>query len=121
MPWMATIDAFQYWVYANPNHSREERAERWLELAERFGPKVDMSGFEEIHKVSWQRQGHLFGVPFYYVEYGIAQLGALQRWKYHRRDTEGKGVCHRLLWKMGSGTAQSAQIQPETDAQSSGL
>ena len=86
MPWMATIDAFQYWVYANPNHSREERAERWLELAERFGPKVDMSGFEEIHKVSWQRQGHLFGVPFYYVEYGIAQLGSLQLWKTHISD-----------------------------------
>ena len=88
MPWMATIDAFQHWVYANPNHSREERAEKWLELGERFGPKVDMTGFEDIHKVSWQRQGHLFGVPFYYVEYGIAQLGALQMWKYHRRDTQ---------------------------------
>ena len=88
MPWMATIDAFQHWVYANPNHSREERAEKWLELGERFGPKVNMTGFEDIHKVSWQRQGHLFGVPFYYVEYGIAQLGALQMWKYHRRDTQ---------------------------------
>ena len=88
MPWMATIDAFQHWVYANPNHSREERAVKWLELGERFGPKVDMTGFEDIHKVSWQRQGHLFGVPFYYVEYGIAQLGALQMWKYHRRDTQ---------------------------------
>ena len=88
MPWMATIDAFQHWVYANPNHSREERAEKWLELGERFGPKVDMTGFEDIHKVSWQRQGHLFGVPFYYVEYGIAQLGALQMWKYHRRDSQ---------------------------------
>ena len=88
MPWMATIDAFQHWVYANPSHSREERAEKWLELGERFGPKVDMTGFEDIHKVSWQRQGHLFGVPFYYVEYGIAQLGALQMWKYHRRDTQ---------------------------------
>ncbi len=88
MPWMATIDAFQHWVYANPNHSREERAEKWLELGERFGPKVDMTGFGDIHKLSWQRQGHLFGVPFYYVEYGIAQLGALQMWKYHRRDTQ---------------------------------
>ena len=88
MPWMATIDAFQHWVYANPDHSREERAAKWLELGERFGPNVDMTGFEDIHKVSWQRQGHLFGVPFYYVEYGIAQLGALQMWKYHRRDTQ---------------------------------
>lgn len=88
MPWIATIDAFQHWIYANPEHTREERAEKWLELSERFGSKVDMSGFEDIREVSWQRQGHLFGVPFYYVEYGIAQLGALQMWQYHRRDKQ---------------------------------
>ena len=88
MPWIATIDAFQHWIYANPEHTREERAEKWLELSERFGPKVDMNGFEDIREVSWQRQGHLFGVPFYYVEYGIAQLGALQMWQYHRRDKQ---------------------------------
>tara|TARA_Y100001970_G_scaffold46609_1_gene58814 strand:- start:1283 stop:2965 length:1683 start_codon:yes stop_codon:yes gene_type:complete len=88
MPWMATIDAFQHWIYANPEHTREERAAKWLELGDRFGPEVDMNGFDEIHKVSWQRQGHLFGVPFYYVEYGIAQLGALQMWQYHRQNTE---------------------------------
>ncbi len=101
MPWMATIDAFQHWVYANPNHSREERAEKWLELGERFGPKVDMDGFEDIQKVSWQRQGHLFGVPFYYVEYGIAQLGALQMWKYHRRDTEDALARYKAGLSLG--------------------
>tara|TARA_B100000482_G_scaffold177581_1_gene148140 strand:- start:305 stop:1813 length:1509 start_codon:yes stop_codon:yes gene_type:complete len=101
MPWMATIDAFQHWVYANPNHSREERAEKWLELGERFGPKVDMAGFEDIHKVSWQRQGHLFGVPFYYVEYGIAQLGALQMWKYHRRDSEDALARYKAGLSLG--------------------
>ena len=101
MPWMATIDAFQHWVYANPNHSREERAEKWLELGERFGPKVDMAGFEDIQKVSWQRQGHLFGVPFYYVEYGIAQLGALQMWKYHRRDTEDALARYKAGLSLG--------------------
>ena len=72
----------------NPITPEKSVLEKWLELGERFGPKVDMAGFEDIQKVSWQRQGHLFGVPFYYVEYGIAQLGALQMWKYHRRDTE---------------------------------
>ena len=101
MPWMATIDAFQHWVYANPNHSREERAEKWLVLGERFGPKVDMAGFEDIQKVSWQRQGHLFGVPFYYVEYGIAQLGALQMWKYHRRDTEDALARYKAGLSLG--------------------
>ena len=88
MPWMATIDAFQHWIYANPEHTRDERAAKWLELGKRFGPHIDMNGLNDIHEVSWQRQGHLFGVPFYYVEYGIAQLGALQMWQYHRKDTE---------------------------------
>ena len=86
MPWMATIDAFQHWVYANPEHTREERAEYWLGLRRRFGPRTDWSGFEELKEVSWQSQLHLFQVPFYYVEYGIAQLGALQLWQYHRKD-----------------------------------
>ena len=86
MPWMATIDAFQHWVYANPGHTREERAEYWLGLRRRFGPRTDWSGFEELKETSWQSQLHLFQVPFYYVEYGIAQLGALQLWQYHRKD-----------------------------------
>lgn len=86
MPWMATIDAFQHWVYANPDHTREERAEYWLVLRKRFGPRIDWSGFEGLKETSWQSQLHLFQVPFYYVEYGIAQLGALQLWQYHRKD-----------------------------------
>jgi oligoendopeptidase F len=86
MPWMATIDAFQHWIYANPEHTREERAEYWLGLRRRFGPRTDWSGFEELKETSWQSQLHLFQVPFYYVEYGIAQLGALQLWQYHRKD-----------------------------------
>ena len=86
MPWMATIDAFQHWIYANPEHTREERAEYWLGLRRRFGPRIDWSGFEELKETSWQSQLHLFQVPFYYVEYGIAQLGALQLWQYHRKD-----------------------------------
>lgn len=83
LPWIATIDAFQHWVYANPTHTQEERAEQWLKLEERFGMqghRVDWNGLEEERKFVWQRQGHLFGVPFYYVEYGIAQLGALGIW-----------------------------------------
>ena len=83
LPWIATIDAFQHWVYKNPTHSREERAEAWLKIEERFGHqghRCDWSGLEEERKFVWQRQGHLFGVPFYYIEYGIAQLGALGIW-----------------------------------------
>ena len=83
LPWIATIDAFQHWIYANPNHTREERTEYWLSLRDRFGSKMDWKDNEDFRELSWQQQGHLFGVPFYYIEYGIAQLGALQLWQTH--------------------------------------
>ncbi|MGY8691995.1 MAG: M3 family oligoendopeptidase [Candidatus Poseidoniales archaeon] len=93
MPWMATIDSFQHWIYQNPNHTREERRNKWLEITNKFGSKYDYSGISEdgdnmesILETSWQLQGHLFGAPFYYVEYGIAQLGALQLWNYHKEN-----------------------------------
>jgi oligoendopeptidase F len=80
LPWIAQIDAFQFWVYANPTHTREQRTRRWLELDERFGVGADWSGLEAARQSLWHRQLHLFNVPFYYIEYGIAQLGALQLW-----------------------------------------
>jgi oligoendopeptidase F len=81
LPWIATIDAYQHWVYTNPQASRSERTAFWNTLLERFGHDVSWDGLEASRDAMWQRQGHLFGVPFYYVEYGIAQLGALQLWK----------------------------------------
>ena len=80
LPWIATIDAFQHWVYANPGHSIDERTAAWVELDDRFGRGFSWDGLDEQRAVSWQRQGHLFGAPFYYIEYGIAQLGALGLW-----------------------------------------
>jgi oligoendopeptidase F len=80
MPWTAQIDAFQHWVYTNPTHSRADRAKAWADLNARFGPEVDWSGLEAFTERSWQRQLHLFGVPFYYIEYGIAEIGAMQVW-----------------------------------------
>jgi len=84
LPWIATIDSFQHWIYSNPGHSREERAEVWLSIRDRFGSEMDWTGHSDFREVSWQQQGHLFGAPFYYIEYGIAQLGSLQLWKIHR-------------------------------------
>lgn len=83
LPWIATIDAFQHWLYTNPGHDRDARAAAWLSLEDRFGlqgHRVDWSGIEDARPLVWQRQGHLFGNPFYYIEYGIAQLGALGLW-----------------------------------------
>jgi oligoendopeptidase F len=79
-PWIATVDAFQHWIYMHPNHTREERRKAWLGLMDRFGGGVDWSGFEDARANLWHRQLHIFLHPFYYIEYGIAQLGALQVW-----------------------------------------
>lgn len=80
LPWIATIDAFQHWVYANPAHSRDDRTAQWIELDNRFGRGFSWEGLEKFRDSGWQKQGHLFGSPFYYIEYGIAQLGALGLW-----------------------------------------
>ena len=80
LPWIATIDAFQHFVYGHPTHTRSERTTYWLGLDSRFGAAVSWEGIEDVRGSLWQRQLHLFGHPFYYIEYGIAQLGALQLW-----------------------------------------
>jgi oligoendopeptidase F len=85
-PWVATVDAFQDWIYTHPNHTRDERRTAWLELMDRFGGDVDWSGFENARAWLWHRQLHIFIHPFYYIEYGIAQLGALQVWANSKRD-----------------------------------
>jgi oligoendopeptidase F len=85
-PWIAMIDAFQHWLYLHPNHRREEREEQWLELDERFSPGEDWSGLQTERRSVWRRQLHIFQCPFYYIEYGIAQLGALQIWLKSKRD-----------------------------------
>jgi oligoendopeptidase F len=76
--YMAQVDAFQHWVYEHPGHTPEERSAQWSELSDTFGPPIDWSEIEEFKGIYWQQQGHIIGAPFYYIDYGIAQLGALQ-------------------------------------------
>jgi len=85
-PWIATVDAFQHWVYTHPGHTRAERKAAWVALMDRFGASTDWSGYEEARAFMWHRQLHIFLYPFYYVEYGIAQLGALQVWANSKAD-----------------------------------
>jgi oligoendopeptidase F len=85
-PWMAAVDAFQHWIYTHPKHTRDERAAQWIALMDRFGGGEDYTGFEACRAHTWHRQLHIFEIPFYYVEYGIAQLGALQLWQASQRD-----------------------------------
>ena len=80
LPWIARVDAFQHWMYTNPAHTRAQRAAKWLELGARFEEELDWPELPEWRACSWIAKLHFFCVPFYYIEYGIAQLGALQLW-----------------------------------------
>lgn len=100
-PWMATIDMFQHWLYTHPGHSRGERKTEWLRLMDTYGSKLDWNGLEDAKAHWWQRQLHLFHVPFYYVEYGIAQLGALQLWMKSKQDMRSALANYRAALKLG--------------------
>ena len=102
LPWIAQIDAIQHWVYENHNHTTEERTGYWMELNERFGTGlVDWNGHEKVLESSWQRQLHLFEVPFYYIEYGIAQLGAIGVWKNSKTDFKKAVNQYENALKLG--------------------
>lgn len=102
LPWIATIDAFQFWSYDHPEADAEQRAAAWKALFLRFhGDYIDFSGHEEVLESYWQKQGHVYDVPFYYIEYGFAQLGAIAVWRNFKRDRK-KGLDDFLeALKMG--------------------
>jgi oligoendopeptidase F len=88
-PWIATIDKFQHWIYSNPDHTEEERNKQWFSIVEEFSTSaIDFSGMDEYRLYAWQRQLHLYEVPFYYIEYGIAQLGAIGLWQQYKQSPE---------------------------------
>ena len=89
LPWVATIDSFQHWVYENPTHTVEERDAEWSAIQAKFGSTViDFSGYEVERSKMWQKQLHIYEVPFYYIEYAIAQLGAVAVWRNYRNNPE---------------------------------
>ena len=96
LPWVAVVDAFQHWIYTNPDHNSEERTTAWKEIFTKFGANfVDWSEHQEALENLWQKQLHIFEVPFYYIEYGIAQLGAIAVWKNYK-ENPGKGLENYL-------------------------
>ncbi len=101
LPWIAIVDAFQHWLYTHPGHTRQQRAETWAGLMERFGGDVDWSGYETERSFLWHRQPHIFGSPLYYIEYGIAQLGALQVWANARQDRAAALQAYRNALALG--------------------
>jgi oligoendopeptidase F len=102
LPWMATIDSFQHWLYTHPDHTRAGRREQWLAILDRFySPVIDFSGFEENRATLWHRQLHLFNYAFYYIEYGIAQLGALQLWLQYKKDPKSAIANYQKALAIG--------------------
>lgn len=97
----ALVDQFQHWLYTTPGHSRQQRHRKWAELVSRFGPGFDWTGLEPYLSTGWHRILHIFGVPFYYIEYGIAQLGALQVWMHSRRDSAAALDSYKRGLKLG--------------------
>ena len=89
LPWVAVVDQFQHWIYTNPKHTTEERKTAWKEIFAPFGNNfANWSGYEEALENLWQKQLHIFEVPFYYIEYAIAQLGAIAVWKNYKENPE---------------------------------
>ncbi|PCJ84390.1 MAG: oligoendopeptidase F [Flavobacteriales bacterium] len=102
LPWIATVDKFQHWIYENPEHSVEERTAKWVEILDEFGTGVsDWSGFEEARSNSWQKQLHIFEVPFYYIEYGMAQLGAVAMWRNYKQHPQQALDGYEAFMKLG--------------------
>lgn len=102
LPWIATVDKFQHWIYENPTHTIEERKAAWVKISGEFSDNVvDYDGLEKYKGYSWQRQLHIFEVPFYYIEYGMAQLGAISVWRNYKKDPETGLKNYLAALKLG--------------------
>lgn len=102
LPWVATIDKFQHWIYENPEHTVEERTKAWNDILDDFSDSItDWSGLEKFKDNLWQKQLHLYEVPFYYIEYGMAQLGAVAVWKNYKTDPKKGLDSYMKALKMG--------------------
>lgn len=102
LPWIATIDKFQHWIYSNPTQTASERRAYWVQLSKEFGTgMVNWEGYEDIQAYTWQKQLHLYEVPFYYIEYGMAQLGALAVWKNYIADKPTALAQYKAALSLG--------------------
>jgi len=99
--WVATIDAFQQWVYTHPVHTTDERVKAWVSTFNRFCGLESYEGLESNRAYRWQRQLHIFEVPFYYIEYGIALTGALGVWSHYRKDPKDAIEAYKNALSLG--------------------
>jgi oligoendopeptidase F len=110
-PYMAIVDAFQHWVYEHPEDGKKSQAcdAKWAELERRFRPYIDWTGYEDVMMTGWHRKDHIHQLPFYYVEYGLALLGAAQIWKNSQEDFSGSVKAYRQALSLG-GTATLPEL-----------
>lgn len=101
LPYIAVVDAFQHWVYANPGHAPEARDAEWDRLWDEYLPGVDFSGLEAYKAVRWKRQAHIFADPFYYIDYAIAESAALQLWRMAEKDRKAAMDTYMELCRIG--------------------
>lgn len=102
LPWVATIDKYQHWLYENPGHTPEDRKKQWNLIFDQFSDTVtDWSGLQQAKDYLWQKQLHLYEVPFYYIEYGMAQLGAIAVWRNFRKDRKAGLEGYQNALKLG--------------------
>jgi oligoendopeptidase F len=103
LPWIACIDKFQHWIYLHPNHSTGERTDAWKNIYGSFSSQeIDWNNAMHVREKLWQKQLHLFEVPFYYVEYGMAQLGAIAVWRNYKSDPEKAIQQYKDALSLGS-------------------
>jgi len=103
LPWIATIDKFQHWLYTNPTHTAEERTRAWKKIADEFGTGItNWSGYEDAYLHNWQKQLHIYEVPFYYIEYGFAQLGAIGVWKNYVENPQRGLQLYKAALTLGN-------------------
>jgi oligoendopeptidase F len=102
LPWVAAIDKFQHWLYLNHTHSNTERENKWNEIYDEFSSSIiSFKGYENFKKNMWQKQLHIYEVPFYYIEYGIAQLGAIAIWRNFKLNKEKSIEQYMNALKLG--------------------
>ena len=102
LPWVAAVDAFQHWLYTNKNHTSEQRDAAWIAIIGRFDSGVvNWQSYQQYRNYSWQRQLHIYEVPFYYIEYGMAQLGALAVWRNYKQNPSTTLTQFKNALKLG--------------------
>jgi oligoendopeptidase F len=103
LPWVANIDHFQHWIYENPQAGQDELQRAWLEMLDAYSDDVtDWQGLENNKAYLWQKQLHLYEVPFYYIEYGFAQLGAIAIWKNYKENPNAALEAYLNALRLGN-------------------